>query len=138
MTSLETGYMLLLAAIVFCVVQATLDHAGVGHIGKPQGRMALIAFGAFAFPLALLANFGVIAVSIWSLFSFKLLPAATILATGFIAWGFAWAAILTRLRESSLWPAIIASGFPLMVTLKGITAACVIGLAWLLANGLRG
>lgn len=128
----QLPYLILGLALALGVTQATLDKAGVGRVEfLPNGR-ALIVLGAISIPLNLLSNIGLILIAVWSLFALRLIPTLITVAVGFVGWSLAWGFILTTLRRSETWDAVLSVGIPLMLILKCATGALVIFLAYLL------
>jgi hypothetical protein len=123
-------YIVLLVALVFGVMQATLDRVGVGRTEWLRDSLGSLILNLVSIPLNLLSNIGLIAICVWSFFVLNWLPTAGIVATGIVVWGWTWGSFLARFRRSESWDSVLEIGISLLLFLKIVTAGSVVFLAW--------
>ena len=122
-------YVVLLVALVFGVMQATLERAGLGRTEWLRNSPGTLILNLISIPLNLLCNMGLIAICVWSFFALSWLPTVGIVAAGIVVWGWTWGCFLARLRRSASWESLLGTGMWLLLCLKIVTAWSVVFLA---------
>ena len=128
MTNIQIAFLI---ALMFGVTQATLSRRQFGDITLLSDGWPLVTLVIIQFPLALLSNMGLIAMTIWAFIEMPWQQSVPVFIGGFIVWSLVLAGLLFRpLRGFHAGFQNLSLTIPVILLLQAVTAGAAVYLGY--------